>query len=103
MASQKDKIKVFSAPLTLFQMPFLIILFLNSYLASSEKAELCYMNLYEHSYSGNNICGTIPWKDPGFGDSKLTMAHGYVPPCVSPATDWQPVRGVPCVLPYDTW
>lgn len=42
------------------------------------------MNLYEHSYSGNTIfMGQYLEKGLGFGDSKLTMAHGYVPPCVT--------------------
>lgn len=64
MASQKDKIKVFSAPLTPFQMvsesfksffPQVAKSFFKLLFGLIRKAEFCYMNLYEHSYSGNTI------------------------------------------------
>uniref|UniRef100_A0A3B4GB83 Leucine rich adaptor protein 1 n=1 Tax=Pundamilia nyererei TaxID=303518 RepID=A0A3B4GB83_9CICH len=29
--------------------------------------------------------------------------NGCLSLCVSPATDWRPVQGVPCLSPYDSW
>lgn len=41
------------------------------------------------------------------GDFKLTIGvnirvNGYVSPCVSPATDWQHVQGLPRLSSYDS-
>ncbi len=56
-------------------------------------------------FSGDS--GFLPQsKDMQVGDSKLPVGvsvSGCLSLCVSPATDWQPVQGVPRHSPNDSW
>lgn len=70
---------------------------------SGEKG-LLMRSLFESSLLDLFI-GVAQWCSDAINSCSRTegvSVNGRLSLCVTPAIDWQPVQGVPCILPYDS-